>query len=248
MQAHTEAIVVRTTEYGEGNLILVLYTRAIGKISVMARGAKKLKSRYTAVSQLFTYGEYAFYAPSQGMGTLSNGEVITSHHGLRTDLDKTAYSAYLAELVDKIMPERESSSFIFEQLLAAFEAIESDKDAQVVAMIFEFKMLQYAGYTPTLSECVECSGPIVGTFAFSARQGGMICHSCMRPEWPTVRLSEKSYKLLQTLPFVDLRRLGNTDLSQPIKVEVQRAIRGFMDAHLEVRFKSRAFLDQLHKL
>jgi DNA repair protein RecO (recombination protein O) len=70
----------------------------------------------------------------------------------------------------------------------------------------------------------------------------------MRPEWPTVRLSEKSYKLLQTLPFVDLRRLGNTDLSQPIKVEVQRAIRGFMDAHLEVRFKSRAFLDQLHKL
>lgn len=246
---HSEAIVIRTTEYGEGHLIIVLFSRAAGKISVMARGAKKMKSRYTAVSQLFTYGEFSFFAPNQGMGTLHTGEVITSHHGLRIDLDKTAYAAYISELIDKVVPEREGSSHLFEQTLAAYEAIETDKDAKIVSMIFELKVLQFAGYTPTLGECVECSGGLQeGPYRFSARMGGMLCKQCMRPEWPVTVLTEKGYKLLQTLQVLDLRRLGNTNLTDGVKVEVQRAIRSFMDAHLEVRLKSRAFLDQLDKL
>jgi DNA repair protein RecO (recombination protein O) len=248
MQAHSEAIVVRTTEYGEGHLIVVLFTRAMGKVSIMARGAKKMKSRYSSLSQLFTYGEFSFYVPNQGMGTLSSGEIITSHHGLRIDLDKTAYSAYIAELVDKLMNEREPNGYIFEQLLAAFESIDTDKDAKIVMMIFELKILQAAGYSPQLSECVECSGPLVRPFTFHPRLGGMICQQCVRPHMPIVKLSDNGYKLLQTLQALDLRRLGNISLSDAIKEEVKQAIRSFLDAHVDVRMKSRTFLDQLQKL
>lgn len=269
---HAEAIVVRTTEYGEGNLILSLFTRTAGKVSVMARGAKKLKSRYTAVAQLFTHGDYVFYASSSGMGTLNSGDVIRSHHELRIDLDKTAYAAYICELVDKLVPDRDGSAYLFEQTLAALDALSSDKDTQVVAMIFELKMLQHSGYTPTLSACVECGGPpggdgatgashgdasaqgadatrgASGPLRFSARLGGMVCAHCARPDWPTTVMTDRGHKLLLTLQAIDLRRLGETNLSAGVKAEAQRAIRSFFDAHVEVRLKSRSFLDQLDKL
>lgn len=247
---HAEAIVVRTTEYGEGNLILSLFTRTAGKVSVMARGAKKLKSRYTAVAQLFTHGDYVFYASNSGMGTLNSGDVIRSHHELRIDLDKTAYAAYVCELVDKLVPDREGSAYLFEQTLAALDAIASDKDVQVVAMIFELKMLQHSGYTPTLSACVECGGPLdsTGPLRFSARLGGMVCAHCARPDWPTTVMTDRGHKLLLTLQAIDLRRLGETNLSAGVKAEAQRAIRTFFDAHVEVRLKSRSFLEQLDKI
>jgi DNA repair protein RecO (recombination protein O) len=85
-------------------------------------------------------------------------------------------------------------------------------------------------------------------FRFSARMGGMVCKLCVRPEFPAVLLTEKGYKLLQTLQVLDLRRLGNTNLTPGVKQEVQKAIRQLLDAHTDVRFKSRAFLDQLEKL
>lgn len=61
MLVRTEGIVIRTVDYGETNKIITLYTRTHGKVSLMARGAKKTKSRFSSMSQVFSYGEYIFF-------------------------------------------------------------------------------------------------------------------------------------------------------------------------------------------
>jgi DNA repair protein RecO (recombination protein O) len=76
----------------------------------------------------------------------------------------------------------------------------------------------------------------------------MVCARCARPDWPTTVMTDRGHKLLLTLQAIDLRRLGETNLSAGVKAEAQRAIRTFFDAHVEVRIKSRSFLDQLDKL
>ena len=70
-----EGIVLRTTDYGETNKIVTLYTREWGKIGVMARGAKKPKSRLSAITQPFTYG-YFLLQKGSGLGNLQQGEII----------------------------------------------------------------------------------------------------------------------------------------------------------------------------
>ncbi|MDQ0876910.1 DNA repair protein RecO [Paenibacillus sp. V4I3] len=61
MLRSVQGIVLRSMDYGEGNKIISLFTPELGKVGVMARGAKKVKSRHAAVTQLFTYGDFVFF-------------------------------------------------------------------------------------------------------------------------------------------------------------------------------------------
>ncbi|MGE0992705.1 DNA repair protein RecO, partial [Bacillus sp. GMa5/2] len=72
-----EGIVIRTTDYGETNKIVTIFSRELGKISAMARGAKKPKSRLASVSQLMTHGHFLIQMGS-GLGTLQQGEIIST--------------------------------------------------------------------------------------------------------------------------------------------------------------------------
>lgn len=240
-----EGIVIRSMDYGEGNKIISLFTRETGKMSVMARGAKKLKSRHSAITQLFTYGQYVVYKSGQ-MGTLNAGEIIDSHHKLRENLHAAAYSSYLAEMYDKLMGEMEPNAVMFEQLLAALKAIEENKEPAIILHIMEMKMLALSGYSPELSHCVSC-GTEEGDMVLSAGNGGVLCRACKGKDPHAVALSEASWKLLRLFQRVDLRRLGNVEVKQTTKAQLKQCMRALMDTYLDLRWKSRHFLDQMDK-
>jgi DNA repair protein RecO (recombination protein O) len=243
---HTvQGIVLRAIDYGEGNKILRLMTREAGKVGVMARGAKKVKSRFGAISQLFTCGEFVYFK-SGGLGTLSSAEIVRAHHGLREDLMKSAYASYLAEMVDRMLEDGEGGAALYDQLSAALAAIEEDKDAQVVTHIFEMQMLMLSGYAPVLDKCVSCGGR-TEPFAFSAQHGGLLCMLCLHKDAHGIRLTEGALRLLRLFTGVDIRRLGATSVKAETKAVLKRCMRAYMDAHIGVAWKSRDFLDQMEK-
>ncbi|WP_438433363.1 DNA repair protein RecO [Gorillibacterium sp. sgz500922] len=246
MLEHVEGIVVRSMDYGEGHRILSLLTDRMGKISVMARGAKKVKSRLAAVTQPFTYGEYVIFFGSGQMGTLNQGETIEPHRALREDLHKAAYSAYLAELVERLTPEREPNGGLFEQVKAALSAIEEDKDPAIILAVMEMKMLALSGYLPQLDECVSC-GSDQGEMALSVLQGGILCPRCHSKDPAALKPSGKALRLMRMFQRMDLRRLGSTEVSADTKAEIREAMRTFMDYHMGTKWKSRDFLDQMEK-
>lgn len=239
-----EGVVIKSFDYGEGNKIIKILTEH-KKVSLMARGAKKLKSRHTAVAQLFTYAEFVFYQSGK-MGTLHNAESMKSYYSLRSDLYNSAYASYLVELVDKVLDEDEGSSYIYKQLLAALDCLEDGKDPLVVIHSFELKMLFVAGYHPVFDRCVSC-GLEKDLFLFSAALGGCLCRRCHAHDNYRLPISEKARKVLILLQKLDLSRLGDTKLSLDTKKEIKKLMRTFMDAHIPVRWKSRSFLEQLEK-
>ncbi|HEY4391564.1 MAG TPA: DNA repair protein RecO, partial [Paenibacillus sp.] len=137
MLYRVEGIVIRSVDYGEGNKIVTLCTENNGKIGVMARGAKKMKSRLGAMVQPFTYGEYVFFRQNGGLGTLNQGEIIESHFSLREDLFLAAYASYACELLDRTLQDEEIGRFWFTQLKACLDALSSGKDPQIVLHLYE---------------------------------------------------------------------------------------------------------------
>lgn len=240
-----EAVVIRSMDYGEGNKIITLYTREFGKVGVVARGAKKVKSRISAMTQLFSHGEYTYYRTSQ-LGTLNHGELLSSHHALREDIQKTAYAAHIVELIDRMLAENEGSSYIFEQLIAALQAIEDDKDLQIVTHLFELKMLTISGYAPVMEQCVSC-GSELSSGVFSISIGGMMCTACRSQDPSAIRLSDKAYKLIRIMQQLDIRRLGKIEVSTETKAELKQVMRSFLDTHVSTFWKARKFLDQIEK-
>ena len=121
MLIKTEGIVIRTRDYGESHKVVVLFT-ANGEAARPGPGAKKPRSRLGAVTQLFTRGQYLCFLGS-GMGTLSQGELISSHHGLRSDLLLTATAAYLVELLDRMTEEKDPSPALYRLLSSTLDQL-----------------------------------------------------------------------------------------------------------------------------
>jgi DNA repair protein RecO (recombination protein O) len=240
-----EGIVIRSMDYGESNRIIAIYTRHNGKMSVMVRGAKKMNSRLASVTQLFTHGEFVMFKTSS-MGTLNQGEPYDSHRKLREGLHMSAYSAYVVELIDRIVPESESNEMMFEQLKASLEAIESGKDAAIVLHIMEMKMLAAAGYLPQLDACVSC-GSKEGEMSLSITQGGVLCSNCRTSDSYALHPSAAVLKMLRLFQRMDLRRLGSIEVKPNTKAQLKHIMRAYMDTYIDARLKSRGFLDQMDK-
>ncbi|HHY21432.1 MAG TPA: DNA repair protein RecO [Bacilli bacterium] len=246
MLQKVEGIVIRTTDYGESNKIVTLFTRENGKIGMMARGAKKPKSRLVAVSQLFVYGMFLMQK-SSGLATLQQGEIIDSFRDIREDLMLTAYCSYVVELTDRLTENGQRNPFLFELLYQTLHFMNEGVDPQILTRIFEVKMLQVAGIAPQLDRCA-CCHQTEGEFAFSFKEGGFICHRCYHLDPHHLKISQATAKLLRLFAYLDLKRLGQISVKKETKEELKQVLTTYYDHYSGLSLKSRRFLEQVEKL
>lgn len=241
-----EGIVIRTTDYGETNKIITIFTREMGKVGVMARGAKKPSSRLTSSTQLFTYGHFLFQK-SSGLGALQQGETISSMRGIREDIFLTAYASYIAELLDKSTEQREPNPFLFELFSQTLQLLNEGVDPDILLHIFEMKIVNVLGLYPQLDSCVNCSSKD-GTFHFSIRENGFICHRCFEIDPYRLQISQGAAKLLRLFYYFDLERLGKVTVKPETKAEIKTVIDSYYNEYSGLFLKSKKFLDQIESL
>ncbi|WP_246940443.1 DNA repair protein RecO [Bacillus pinisoli] len=243
MLQKVEGIVIRTNDYGETNKIVTVFTREFGKIGVMARGAKKPSSRLSSISQLFTYG-YFLVQTGKGLGTLQQGESISSMKYIKSDIIATAYASYVVELTDKGVDEKTPNPYLFELLYQTLNYMNEGLDLEILKMIYELKMLQVIGLYPHLSSCVSC-GETEGAFSFSISEGGFLCHHCSGKDRNRIQISPATVRLLRLFYTFDLKRLGNISVKDETKAELKTVISRFYDEYSGLMLKSKRFLTQL---
>ena len=243
MLEKVEGIVIRTRDYGETHKIVTFFTREKGKIGVMARGAKKPKSRTSSVTQPFIHGMYLIQIGS-GLGSLSQGEMITSLRSIREDIVKTAYASYLAELVDKLIDEKQPDPFMYEQFLQTLLWMNEGKDAAVLSMIYELKLFKKAGFSPVVDHCINC-GSQEGPYSFSILEGGLLCYRCKHKDPNAYGLPDPLPKLLRIFVHMDVKRLGQISMKEKNKKILRLILDEYYDQYGGYLLKSKKFLKQL---
>ena len=240
-----EGIVLKTLDYGETNKIVTLYTRDAGKITAMARGAKKPASRLAAITQPFTHGSFLIQQ-GRGMGTMQQGEQVESYRHIREDIEATAYASFVVELIDRAVDEHKPQPSIFNLLQQALHAISDEYDPEAIALFVEWKMLPVTGIYPTLHQCTNCSATD-GEFAFSFQQIGFLCHRCFGVDRYIIRLSSLQVKLIRTFYTVPIEQVGKLTLKKETKTFIKKIVRTIYEEQTGIRLKSRSFLDQLDR-
>jgi DNA repair protein RecO (recombination protein O) len=240
-----EGIVIRATDYGETNKIVTIFTREWGKIGVMARGAKKPKSRLSAITQLFTYGYFLIYRGS-GLGSVQQGERITSLRSIGEDIFLTAYASYIVELTDKCTEDKKPNPFQFELLLQTLNYLNEGYDPDILMHIYEMKMLNVMGLYPILNQCSVCGNPD-GHFSFSIREGGFICERCLGKDPYHFKISQATGKLLRLFYYFDLSRLGNISVKEETKAELKQVITAYYEENSGLYLKTKKFLNSMDK-
>jgi DNA repair protein RecO (recombination protein O) len=177
----TEALVLRTYNFGEADKIVVCLTHTTGLIRGVAKGCRKLRSRFGAALEPFTLAKISYYQKeNQELVSLSQVEIVKSHFDLSGQAETLAGLAYMGDLVIEFSPPYEPNERLFRMVKACLEAIcESQSDLQVVLRYFEIWLLRLEGYLPDIRRCGECHrGFDENEAAFVSADSVFRCREC----------------------------------------------------------------------
>ena len=154
----TEALVLRTYNFGEADKIVVALTHAAGVVRGVAKGCRKLKSRFGAALEPFTIAKLTYYEKeNQELVSVRSADIIKSHFDLSSQAEALAGLAYMGDLVIEFSPPHEANDNLFRMVKACLEAIsQSPNDLQVVLRYFEIWLLKLQGYLPDIRRCGDC--------------------------------------------------------------------------------------------
>lgn len=241
-----EALVIRSTNYGENNKIITLLTKQKGKVGVMAKGAKKPRSQLSAGSQLLTHGHF-LYQKGKGLGTLYQADSIESFRYIKSDITVMAHAAYMIDMIDKLIEDNRPSPALFSWLIKLLELLEDKRPPQVIRLIFDLRMLGIAGIQPELDQCVSCGGR-EGPFSFSFSLGGLLCRQCRHRDPNSVALPDPVTRLFYVFKKIDPNQIGSISLKPETITLMSDIVDAYYDQYLGLNLKTKRFLKQLEKL
>ena len=240
----TEGIIIRVRDYNEADRIVVILTREHGKIQAIAKGCRKPKSRKRGLIQLFTYGDFILYR-GRSLDTITQCEGKESFSAIREDLDRMAYGAYIAELLDGFAVSGESQEEIFFLALVCFHLL-TVEDPELVARVFEARLMTLLGYMPHLDDCVSCGQSLQGSkIAFSSCLGGGLCGNCLHTDPEAAVCSLGTVNMLKQLTKWDLKKLGVLRLTGRTRKEIGDIMQIYINHRLEKKIRSADFLQSL---
>lgn len=231
-----EAIVLRRANLGEADRLVTLFTREFGRLAVVARGARKPKSRFAGRLELFTHLR-ALLARGRTLDVVSQVEVIDPFPAVRADLARMSAASFAAEITDRALPEREPQPAVFAALRHALRVIASG-DAELAAYWYAAQLLSLSGYGPVTDRCVICGRPVPSRGAFSPALGGSLCPADRPRDVDATPASAIALAAIGFLREMPVAALGRVRLAPKQRAEVGELLHRYLEYRLEVRLKS----------
>lgn len=235
-------IVLSDTNYSESSKILNVLTKEHGKIGIISKGCRNLKSSLRSVSSKLTYGYFNIYYKQEGLSVLISVDIINDFSNIKQDLFKIGYATFLSDLTNQVLKET-SSNEIFDLFINGLIKINDDFDPMIITNIIELKYLNYLGVMPILDCCSVCGSnkKIVTVSSFS---GGYLCVNCYKNEYI---VDEKTIKLLRMFSYVDISKIKELNILPKNKNEINKFLENYYDRYTGIYLKSKDFLTQLRE-
>src|SRR5438132_2390078 len=154
----TDAIVLRSYNLAESDRIVLCLTRSSGLIRAVAKGARRMKSRFGAALEPFTLVKLSLHEKeNRELMTVSSAEILESHFDLSGNFESAEVLAYMGEMVAEFAPPHETDERLFRMLSACVEALaEQGGSERELTRYFEIWLLRLAGLFPDLRVCAAC--------------------------------------------------------------------------------------------
>jgi len=229
----TEAIVLRSIRYGEADRILHLYTPDRGRLSAIAKGARRARSRFGARLEPFFHVRAVLHEGRSDLLTVTGVDTIAANGALREHAATLDAAARACDAVTRLFETTEPHPEVFQLLANELRLLGSDA-AQARpgnGLAFRLKLLLAAGIVPQLAACAVC-GETAHLNGFSGAAGGVVCTAC---EAAAFSLSEDAYRFLVGALGSPLAQAP--DGSELTLRQVERAIGDTAEHHAHVRLR-----------
>jgi DNA repair protein RecO (recombination protein O) len=243
----TSAITLKSRKWGEADRIVTFYTKDIGKVRGVARGARRQKSRMGAALEPLTICELNLFEKSgDSLYRISQVDLVEPFMRFREDLALMAAAARMANVVAAVTPDGDPDPHLFETLEQGLHSLVGSHDPALTALLFQIRLLGQTGFRPQTDHCTACGKTrVILEPQFSPASGGLVCATCAaRQRYRCLPLSRGSLAFLQQALRLAPSMVTRLRAAGQVRSEVEEAIEGYVTVVAGKRLPPVNFLSQ----
>ncbi|HOJ12736.1 MAG TPA: DNA repair protein RecO [Clostridiales bacterium] len=249
----TQGLVIKEVNTGEADKIITILSKEYGKMSIIAKGARRARSRFTACTQFLCYSEFLLFEGRE-IHTINSCEVIESFSEVGNDLIKLTYAAHIVDLIyDTVQEEQPADKTLKLLLNTLYYLIKTDRSPELITRIFELRYLCILGYAPYVKGCMNCSKDgleNLENLLFSFRKCGFICNSqnCFSADPYALKISSGTARAIYYIVYSHMDKLFNFELAPIVLKELGYIIDRYLKERLEKKYDKLNFLKNIDNL
>jgi len=249
----SQAIMLRRIAYGDFDLIITFFTLGHGKIAAIAKSAKKSTKRFAGILEPFSVLEIiCTTGRGKGMSILKEAVMIHPFPGIRTDIKRTGYASYWAEIVDEWLEDHVEQAQVYHLFQYVLEKLDQAQTTGAdLSILFQMRFLTIAGLGPNLNSCCVCKEEIENmpqtSFGFDLSRGGLVCNRCRTASSARSGLSKGTIKQLIWVQRMDLPKAARIKFTSRSQQEGLAFLETFVPYHLGKVPRSLKVLRQVRK-
>lgn len=227
----TSAITIKSRKWGDADRIVTFYTKSLGKIRGVARGARRQKSRFGAALEPLTLCHLnLFEKPGDSLYRISQVDLLEPFVRVREDLTVMAAAARMANVVAAVTPECDPDPKLFETLEQGLRSLVTSLDPAMTALLFQIRLLGLTGFRPQTDHCAACGTTrLIGEPQFSPVSGGLVCAVCATRQTPRcLPLSKGSLSFLQQALRLAPSVVTRLKAVGQVRTELEDVIEGYV--------------------
>jgi DNA repair protein RecO (recombination protein O) len=240
----TPAIVLRRVAYGEADLIVTLLGLHTGRVSALARSARKSTKRFAGGLGPGLSGDARLRErPGAELMAFESFDVRDDRPGLSADLAKAAHAAYAIELCDRLCPPRQTERTVFSWLDEFLARLDEGTATAERLRVFELGLLRGLGLGPSFDRCSTCGRADLGEEDVYFRpEAGVFCAGCGRA---AERMSAATRKALERLGAASLAGAEAITLERALGAACRRITLALLREHVHGPLRSLDFIEKM---
>jgi DNA repair protein RecO (recombination protein O) len=243
MIVKTEAVVLRSINYRDKSKVVTLYTKAFGRMAVIAKGCRDAKSKFGSAFEPTSHIEAVLYKrDTRDLQNISDAQLLSGFSGLTSEMPRLAAALPILELVN-LATEEEANPKLFFLLVEVLKKINAAKKNTInFFFFFQVRLIELLGFKPSFSECVITGKSILREIASGnethlylvAGQGGIALGSAnLNGAFVGRRISIAAYRNLDMLAKMKLTDVETLFMSPVVSGEVAEILEAYLKHHIE---------------
>lgn len=184
MTTATLALLLRKVEYRESDLMVTLFSEGLGKVTAVARSARRSRTRFAgSLEPLHTLSVELGTARQGDRFELRASRIERARLHLASDLERMNVAAKVLSWVRDATPERVAEPELYATLEHCLDALDDPKSQhspRTLLALTGLSLLDALGWGLEFTQCVRCENPCPdGKAAYvSPSRGGVVCSAC----------------------------------------------------------------------
>ncbi|MCD4669439.1 MAG: DNA repair protein RecO [Actinomycetia bacterium] len=250
------AIIIKTYKLGEADRIIKMYSGEGQVISAVAKGSRKIRSRFRGRLELFHMVDLEL-SRGRNLDIINQAEIFHASPKIPRDFYRFVFAEIISNIILKTQASGDGNPALFKLLYICLNEIDNAGQGDVAALkkiicFFSARFLQVTGFTPMMDSCSRCNKSLDDLYHsgengiyFSIKYGGVLCRKCSESTGSRIMLNPSSFRLIPDLMRLKIEDFRDIEVKPGDLKKVYKLMEDYLVFHTGCSVDSFKYLKKI---